>query len=259
MGDKKDIKQLAREQFGKTAEAYAMSRIHAHGEDLPRLVEITQPNGTEKLLDVATGAGHTLMTFAPHIAHGVAFDLTPEMLEQAKKSADEQGITNVSYVQGDAENLPFADGEFDIVTARICAHHFPNVERAMAEMARVLKPGGVMLIIDNFAPEEDEADHFINKIEQWRDPSHVREWKLSEWQHFFTQVGLQSEVAFTYRTHMKVSSWTQRSQTPADVVERIKTEIAGTSQEVRDIQGIAPLEGADWKFDLLKAVIVGRK
>ncbi|MGZ4032260.1 MAG: class I SAM-dependent methyltransferase [Tumebacillaceae bacterium] len=255
---KEDIKGLAREQFGKTAEAYAVSRIHAYGEDLPRLIEIAQPNGTEKLLDVATGAGHTLVTFAPHIAHGLGFDLTPEMLEQAKKLADDQGISNVSFVQGDAENLPFADGEFEIVTARICAHHFPNLERAMAEMARVLKPGGVLLIIDNYAPEEDEADQFINRIEKWRDPSHVREWKLSEWQKFFADAGLLSEVAFTYRTHMAVSSWTKRSQTPADVVERIVQEIAATSQAVRDVQGIREVEG-DWEFDLLKAVIVGRK
>src|SRR5436305_11892043 len=109
------IKQLAQDQFGPVAQQYVTSAIHAHGDDLARMIELAQPRGDERLLDIATGGGHTALAFAPHVREVVATDLTPRMLEVAEAFIREQGATNVSFQVADAEALPFAAADFDIV------------------------------------------------------------------------------------------------------------------------------------------------
>ena len=61
------IKNLVQAQFGAVAERYVTSAIHAHGSDLARMIELAQPRGDERLLDIATGGGHTALAFAPHV------------------------------------------------------------------------------------------------------------------------------------------------------------------------------------------------
>jgi ubiquinone/menaquinone biosynthesis C-methylase UbiE len=80
MSDIDDSTNLIQQQFGANADKYAMSAVHARGESLARLVELTQPHSDWATLDVSTGAGHTALTFAPHVARVIAVDLTHEML-----------------------------------------------------------------------------------------------------------------------------------------------------------------------------------
>src|SRR5688572_11157475 len=112
-------KELVQKQFGTHAEAYATSRVHAQGASLKRLVELIQPQADWQVLDVATAAGHTAYAFAPHVAHVVATDITPEMIPVAAKLAAEKGISNVTLESADAEELPYANGSFNLVTCRI--------------------------------------------------------------------------------------------------------------------------------------------
>ena len=187
------IKDLVQQTFGSAAQNYVTSAIHARGDDLARLVELAQPRGHERVLDVATGGGHTALAFAPHVREVVASDLTPRMLAAAERFIRDQGVTNVSFEQADAEALPFADASFDIVTSRIAPHHFPNPQRFVQEVARVLRPGGLFLLDDNMAPEDPELDAFMNRFEQWRDPSHVRASTISEWSGWMAEAGLRVE------------------------------------------------------------------
>ena len=187
----KAIKELVQETFGAAAQGYVTSAIHAKGDDLQRLVELAQPRGDERMLDVATGGGHTALAFAPYVREVVASDLTPRMLAAAEQFIREQGVTNVTFELADAEALPFADASFDIVTSRIAPHHFPNPRRFVQEVARVLRPGGRFLLDDNMAPEDPELDAFMNRFEQWRDPSHVRACTISEWSGWMAEAGLQ--------------------------------------------------------------------
>ncbi len=145
-------KEQVRAQFGTHADAYATSKVHAQGASLARLVELVNPQPHWHALDVATAAGHTAFIFAPHVADVVATDITPEMLPVAARVAGEKGITNVTLREADAEDLPFADATFDLVTCRIAPHHFPNISRFLAEAARVLRPGGVLAVVDNIVP-----------------------------------------------------------------------------------------------------------
>jgi ubiquinone/menaquinone biosynthesis C-methylase UbiE len=191
--DDKAIKDLVQETFGAAAQGYVSSAIHAKGGDLERLVELARPRGDERLLDVATGGGHTALAFAPHVREVVASDLTPRMLAAAERFISEQGVTNVAFRQADAEALPFADADFDIVTSRIAPHHFPKPRHFVQEVARVLRPGGLFLLDDNMAPEDLELDAFMNRFEQWRDPSHVRACTIGEWRSWMLEAGLRVE------------------------------------------------------------------
>jgi len=184
------IKDRVQAQFSAAAQSYVTSATHARGDDLQRLVELAQLRGDEHVLDIATGGGHTALAFAPHVRTVVASDLTPQMLVAAEVFIRDQGVTNVSFERADAEALPFADASFDIVTARIAPHHFPNPQRFVSEVARVLRPGGRFLLDDNMAPEDAELDAFMNRFEQWRDPSHVRAHTISQWRSWMEQAGL---------------------------------------------------------------------
>src|SRR5690349_15077467 len=111
-----DAKETVRRQYGAHAGAYVTSAVHAHGASLARLVELTRPQPDWIVLDVATGGGHTALAFAPHVRKVVATDLTPEMLAAAEPFVRERGVANVAFRVADAENLPFGEGEFDLVT-----------------------------------------------------------------------------------------------------------------------------------------------
>ncbi|MBL0388068.1 methyltransferase domain-containing protein [Tumebacillus sp. ITR2] len=255
-----DVKHQVKEYFSKTAENYLV-KGEVKEPDLLHMLQTISFTGQERMLDIGTATGRTLMTFAPHIREGIGLDLTPAMLAIAEREAKAAGLTHLSWQEGDVENLPFADGSFDLITARICAHHFPNVQRAVEEMARVLKPGGRLMIVDNYAPEHDGGDVFINAIEILRDNSHVREWRLSEWKSFYEKAGLSFVVDFEYRTFHPLGAWTRKSQTPSDVVAQIEQDIiaAASDESIRDIFNLKQNQQGEWSFDLLKALMVGVK
>jgi SAM-dependent methyltransferase len=192
-GPKRDVDDTyarVRASFGANAAAYTTSPGHADVELLARLVARFEPRSTDRMLDIGTGAGHTALAFAPHVARVVALDLTPEMLAEVRRNAAAGGITNVNVQHGAAEALPFANGCFDIVACRLTTHHFAALREAIREMARVLVHGGRLLIVDTTVPENDELDHQINMIELLRDPSHVRNYRPSEWCRLLEEAGL---------------------------------------------------------------------
>lgn len=209
------IKDLVKQQFGASAQNFVESPEHRHGSDLQRLVAYAELRGDERVLDVATGGGHTALAFSRHVREVVATDLTARMLEAATAFLAASGATNVHTELADAEALPFPDASFDVVTARIAPHHFADPQRFVREAARVLRPGGRFLLDDNIAPEDDELDAFMNRFEKWRDPSHVRAWRLSEWRTFVESAGLRvTHVEPLARKRYGFEDWTARMYMP---------------------------------------------
>src|SRR5882757_9386245 len=184
-------KSLVQERFGAFAATYATSRPHAEGNSLLRLVELAAPQPAWTALDIATGAGHVALALAPHLAHVVASDLTPQMLGVARGLARDRNIVNMSVADVRAEALPFADATFELVTCRIAPHHFDDVRAFVTESARVLRPGGLFGLVENVSPDPSmmegdaaalaaAADEY-NAFEKLRDPSHRRCLTLAEW------------------------------------------------------------------------------
>ena len=185
-----DIERLVQRQFGRQAHEYAVSPSHADGNDLRRLVDLIPHDKHLSLLDVATGAGHTALAMAPFVRDVVGLDLTREMLQEAERLAQERGIANVRFIQGDAMSLPFPAQSFDLVSCRRAPHHFADVPRFLAEVVRVLVPGGLFGLVDQTTPESQTGAEFMETFEKLRDPSHVHALKVSEWQQAFENAGL---------------------------------------------------------------------
>ena len=150
-----DTKDSVRERFGAAAPHYAASWPHATGPDLTALVTAADLREGDVALDVGCGAGHTAFALAGVAARVVALDLTQAMLEQTRTGAVDRGLRHVEAREGDAEQLPFDDESFDVVTSRLAAHHFPHAERFVAEAHRVLRPGGRFVLSDTISPDDD--------------------------------------------------------------------------------------------------------
>ncbi|WP_411842877.1 class I SAM-dependent methyltransferase [Salinicoccus sp. HZC-1] len=222
-----DVKQDVKNQFGRSADFYVSSDIHRNGGDLNTLVKMARAEGTENVLDVATGGGHTANALSPLVREVTAMDLTPKMLASAEQFIRGNGYSNVSFVEGDAEKMPFDDASFDIVTCRIAPHHFPNIEEFIKEVYRVLKTGGRFLLDDNVAPEADAFDHFYNKIEKIRDYSHYRAWKKTEWLRMLELEGFEIQELYRFEKHFEFEDWCNRMHLSAEE----KTTLTGLMLE----------------------------
>jgi SAM-dependent methyltransferase len=183
-------KARVQEQFGASAEAYVTSAGHAGGPDLDLLVRWGQASGAARVLDIATGAGHTALAFSEFTRTVVATDLTLPMLRVARSFIAERGRPGVRFLAADVEALPFRDQSFDVVTCRIAAHHFPGIPPAVREVARVLRRGGSFLLQDILGHEDPRPAGFILEVEKRRDPSHVRSAPRIEWLAFLRAAGL---------------------------------------------------------------------
>jgi ubiquinone/menaquinone biosynthesis C-methylase UbiE len=206
-------KDLVRQQFGANAINYATSVVHAKGASLGRLVELMAPEGSWKVLDIATAAGHTAFAMAPHVSQVIASDLVDQMLDVARSGAAERGLGNVGFEPADAEALPFDDASFDAVTCRIAPHHFANPERFIAEVARVLRPGGVFGLVDNMV--NDEASAFVNDWERRRDPSHVMALSVERWAELIEAAGLSIRSTETLAKRMEFDAWVENMSVPS--------------------------------------------
>lgn len=219
-------KTAVQKQFGASSEAYATSEVHARGESLSLLVRLLPLKPSDVVLDIATGAGHTAIAIASKCAQIVATDITQEMLDTARRLADEQGISNISFQFADAEKLPFDDNRFDAVTCRLAFHHFPNPVSALAEFHRVLKPGGLVGFTDNFSVEDPDDALFYNHFEQLRDPSHVCVYPLTRLRRFFTDTQLEIVDQHYLCKEFEFHQWADR-QNVSETEKRTLLELAG--------------------------------
>lgn len=212
--------------FGPHAANYTTSAGHADRDALARLVARIAPRPTDRVLDIGTGAGHMALAFAPIAATVAALDVTRPMLDEVRRNALARDIGNVTVYQGAAECLPFVDGSFDIVSCRLTTHHFADLPRAVSEIARVLATGGRLVVSDTMVPEDDDLDHAINEMETIRDPSHVRNWRPSEWRHMLAAARLRVvECDLGYYDEgdgMDFDAWTSRIGTPPDRVTALR-------------------------------------
>lgn len=260
-------KQKVKQQFGANASAYATSKVHAKGDSLTRLVELTQPQPDWQMLDVAAAAGHTAFAFAPHVAHVFATDLTPQMITVAANLAKEKALGNLTFELVDAEDLPYQDGTFDLVTCRIAPHHFPNIQQFLHEAARVLKPEGLLAVVDNIVPGThlhgkkarlvNEAGRYINAFEKLRDPSHNRCWSLNEWQVGYRKAGFTVQDQELLSKEMAFGSWVTRMGTSAKDVIRLKAMLVQAPTAVSDF--LTPQISNDKiTFRLTEAILIGK-
>jgi ubiquinone/menaquinone biosynthesis C-methylase UbiE len=253
MSDEQKAKVQA--QFGAAADSYATSKVHAQGDTLAILLELAQPQTHWRMLDVATGAGHTALTFAPFVAHVIASDLTGQMAAKAAELARQRGLTNVETRLADAEALPFENNSFDLVTCRIALHHFPNPRQAISEFARVLKPGGVLGFTDNVTLPDKQAAGYYNAYEKLRDPSHNWVYPLVRLQAMFEAAGLKVEATRQVSKEMEFQQWADRMRVSDKNKEKLLDMMRHIPAALEPLFQPRWVDGALY-FSLWEAVIV---
>jgi ubiquinone/menaquinone biosynthesis C-methylase UbiE len=172
MPDPRAQNELILDQFSRQAEGYGRLTAGMSAEDrraaFARLIAATQD---DIALDVCCGTGALALDLAPYVGQVTGIDLTAAMLEQARAAQARRGTANVEWVEGDALALPFADASFTLVTCSAALHHMRDPRPALAEMARVCRPGG-RIVVRDVTPEVDKVAAY-DRMERLRDPSHT--------------------------------------------------------------------------------------
>ncbi|MET3484821.1 class I SAM-dependent methyltransferase [Methylobacterium sp. 1973] len=239
------------DQFGAQASAYVTSAVHAAGADLDRIGVLLRARPGAKVLDLGCGGGHVAFTAAAAGAAVTAYDLSAEMLAAVSAEASRRGLDRIETRQGGAETLPFPDAIFDAVLTRYSAHHWRDVPAALAEARRVLRADGLLVVSDIVAPEDPLLDTHLQAVELLRDPSHVRDYRVSEWRALLEAAGFEPGAVMASRPRMDFASWIARMRTPEIHVAAIRALQAAAPAEVTAHFGIE----ADGSF-LLDAALI---
>ena len=220
-------------QFGRQARRYAASRIHSEGESLHLVADLAAVRPSEAALDVGTGAGFTAFALAGACASTVATDIAPGMLAEARRLAVERQLEGVAFALAAAETLPFADGAFDVVTCRLAAHHFGDVHAALAEFARVLRPGGRLVLCDTLAPEDGAIAAYQHDLERRRDPTHVRDYSPSRWQQMLAEARFELLRSEALPSPQEFEEWVGRAGTSSRLLPGLRRSLAQAPPAVR--------------------------
>lgn len=214
--------RAVQEAFSLQADSYASSERVSDPEGRRAFVAFVAPPAHARVLDIATGPGFMAFAFAERVHEVIGVDITAAMLQRAESERGSRGLANVRFQAADVQSLPFADASFDVVTCGSAFHHFSNPSSILAEMARVLRPDGMVAINDiTTSGDAAKADRH-NLIENLRDPSHTRSLPVSELQDLGSRCGLVSPRVETYRRERWLSEWVAISRTPPDTVEQVR-------------------------------------
>jgi SAM-dependent methyltransferase len=161
---------MPEDRFARTADQFAARQDSRAAELVGAVHAFVLPSGDERALDVGTGAGALALSLAPIVREVVGVDRVTELLALARERAP----ANVTFVEGDAEHLPFDDGSFDLAGTLRTLHHVPRPELVLAELVRVTRPGGRLLVVDQIAPVDPLDAIAVDRFERARDPGHTR-------------------------------------------------------------------------------------
>ncbi len=251
-----DVQKTA-EAWSKLGDNYAASNVHKFGPSLPKLLALARPNANDVCLDVGTGAGHTAANLATFAKKVYGLDPAEGMLNAARETYGH--LENLEFVAGTSEQTLFPDETFDIVTARHTLHHHPSMPRTLAEIKRVLKPNGRLIIVDEITPSENVADWY-HQLEVAHDPTHVRAYFVSDWQRFIREAGLTWIVGDTNTVYsLDAESWIARMKPTQEQAEKVRQLFRESSLEAKEIFKIDYKDGNAKTFDMPMLVMLAVK
>ena len=262
-------KDLVREQFTRTAAVFGDYAVASRVGEAEHLARLVQAGGRDRAVDLACGPGTLALRFARHVRWICGFDLTPAILERARRSAATEGLRNLDFALGDAQALPFRDSSLDIAVTSYSLHHMPDPARVIAEMARVVKRGGRVGVLDIIVPENPDAAALNNRIERLRDASHTRTLSQSEFKSLFQAHGLRmlaaetEDHAHTFDHWMLVAGWKPGDSPYAEarrlIEETIPDDAAGFHPRLARAEDADPGKMPELYVDNTVLFIAGEK
>jgi len=207
-----------KEEFKRQAEALSVAPVFTDSGILEQIHAAIKPTTKMNLLDLGCGPGIVTAAMALDVREVVAYDLTPEMLNQAMKRCQEAGLKNVRFELGSAEHLPFKEETFDRVVTRLTIHHFLDPRRVMDEVARVTRRGGMVVVADVVSSENEEEATLHNALETLRDPTHVRMLSPGDMLGVIRMAGLRITSSSTWEIRREYEEWIRITNAP----ERVK-------------------------------------
>lgn len=178
-------------RFDTTFKNYEISPVHRDSPTLAKTAAIFENEQNLNICDVGCGAGHFGLKLSPSAKSITFVDPSEKMLSLLKEKT--AGAEGLHFVQSTAEKLDFPSESFDVVVTRLATHHFSNIQQSVAEMVRVLKKGGHLIINDLSGYEDTRLDEINHQIEVLHDPTHGRSYKPSQWKSFLTLPNLEIE------------------------------------------------------------------
>lgn len=215
-------RDLIVDQFTKQAVPFSMAPGIRDEQGLSLLVSAAGARPDDTVLDVACGPGLVVAAFARAVCHATGVDVTPAMLERARTLARDREVTNVAWVAGDVAALPWRAAAFSVVTSRFAFHHLEDPRAVLAEMARVCRPGGRVVLMDLVASADAAKAAAMNRMEILRDPSHVRALPLAELEALFAACALPAPRRTFWRLETDVEGVLARSFPNPGDADRIR-------------------------------------
>jgi len=212
----------------------------------------------DRILDAAAGTCSFGRAAAPFVKTVICIDATPAMLAAGKEEAEKSGITNIQFIDGYVDAIPFDDEYFDVVFTSNAFHHFLEMEKPFAEIHRVLKRGGQLVIKDMEASEEALRD-IQDRIETMRDPSHVKHRSRNEFLALYEKYCYTVTKQEADKGLKSLSDWVALTKTSNDVVEEIKNMLKADMQN-GILTGFRPcLQDGEIFFEQRFVFFIGKK
>jgi ubiquinone/menaquinone biosynthesis C-methylase UbiE len=248
--------ELIRDQFTRQAVPFAEKMAARDRTNFAVLRDLTQVSPEDTVLDVACGPGLVACAFAEVAREVTGLDLTPAMLERARRLQADLGLRNIRWDLGDLYRLPYPDGSFSIVVTRYSFHHLTDPAAALREMVRVCSPGGRVCVIDMVTTPQ--ASRAFNAMEKLRDASHLRALTQEELISLLADAGLTNVQSASYRMEWKVEQQLRASATEPEDAHRFRTIIR--SDLGKDELGVAArLVGGELHYSYANLAVVGWK
>lgn len=241
-------------RWERAAEQYARGE-HRRGEDLILAVDFANPKQTDRVLDVGSGGGHMALALSSRVASVVLTDPVQAMLDASRTIFEEAGRANAEFVLAAAEELPFEAGAFEIVSSRLAAHHFRDLDRAWQEIRRVLKPFGVFVLVDTVAPDHAESARFLHEVETLRDPTHLHTLTRDQWLRLDESNGFRVERSAVVRKAHEFEPWLERGGEDTATQELVRERFRAAPPAIKRELVIELRDGAVVSFTDRKLVL----
>jgi SAM-dependent methyltransferase len=206
---------MCESRFDRTADRYLAA---AREKDWSPFIELCRPGPSDRALDVGAGPGLLSAALAPLVARAVALDPSRTLLSHAP--------AGVERAVGNGESIPFADASFDLVTSVNSLHHVGDMAATLAEMARVMAPGGRLVVQDYLADADPAVAERWELVERLRDSGHRRLPRPGEVDALLSGFGLVLDREQRWTSSWLLEPWLEMAGTAPDAAARVRELVA---------------------------------